>query len=114
MSTNYSTGHEAEQVAARYLESKGFVIEEINWKTPACEVDIIAVKDKVMYFVEVKYRKSSDQGSGFDYITPKKLQQMKFAAACWVQMNKYHGDYEIAAIELSAHFKITEFIDAID
>lgn len=112
--SNYSVGHEAEKMAAGYLESCGYRIQEINWKTPVCEIDIIALKDNTVYFVEVKYRKNQDQGGGFDYITPKKLQQMKFAANCWVQKNQYHGDYELAAIELSADFKITEFIDAID
>ena len=112
--SNYSTGHEAEKVAALYLESHGYSIKDINWKTSVCEIDIVASKGNTMYFVEVKYRRNANQGDGFDYITPKKLQQMKFAASCWVQKYKYHGGYELSAIELSADFKITEFLDAID
>lgn len=112
--SNYFTGHEAEKVAAAYLETRGYHIEEVNWKTPVCEIDLIAKKDGVLYFVEVKYRKNSNQGEGFDYITPKKLQQMRFAAQCWVQKNNYHGDYELAAIALSEDFQVTEFIAEID
>ena len=57
---------------------------------------------------------SDSQGGGFDYITPKKLQQMKFSAQCWVQENKYEGDYELSAIEIGADFQIIEFIEEID
>lgn len=113
MITNYSAGHDAEKVAAEFLRTKGFEIVDINWNTPVCEVDIIAKKQNVIYFVEVKYRKNDSQGGGFDYITPKKLQQMNFAANCWVQENNYEGDYELSAIEMSANFKITNFISEL-
>lgn len=112
--TNYSTGHEAEQIAARYLNEQGFTVQTVNWSTPVCEIDIVANKDDCVYFVEVKYRSSDSQGGGFDYITPKKLQQMKFSAQCWVQENEYEGDYELSAIEIGADFQIIEFIEEID
>ncbi len=69
--SNYSTGHQAEKAAAMYLSEHGYEISELNWKTPICEIDIVALKDSVVYFVEVKYRKNNFQGSGFDYITSK-------------------------------------------
>jgi hypothetical protein len=37
-----------------------------------------------MYFVEVKYRRTNRQGSGLEYVTAKKLEQMRFAASSWV------------------------------
>ncbi len=113
MPTNYSTGHEAEKRAAEYLQTQGYEIVALNWKTPVCEVDIIAKKQHVHYFIEVKYRQNNSQGTGLDYITPKKLKQMNFAAQCWVQENKYHGDYELSAIEMSTDFKITDFIEQL-
>jgi Holliday junction resolvase-like predicted endonuclease len=112
--TNYSQGHQAEEEAAKYLNEAGFSIHQLNWKTPVCEIDIVAEKSKIIYFVEVKYRTSSSQGTGVDYITPKKLNQMKFAAECWVNEYKWQGDYELAAIEVSGeNFKITNFLESI-
>lgn len=96
--TNYQTGHEAEKLAAEYLEKQGFKIRELNWKTRFCEIDIVAEKDESVYFVEVKYRKNAFQGSGLEYITPKKLKQMRFAAEMWVQENDWDGDCQLAAI----------------
>ena len=43
--TNYSAGHEAEQIAARYLNEQGFTVQSVNWSTPVCEIDIVANKD---------------------------------------------------------------------
>lgn len=113
MTTNYSKGHEAEKVAAEYLVSQGYEVIELNWRTRVCEIDIIAKKLKVIYFVEVKSRSSAAYGSGLDYITPKKLEQMRFAARMWVSENKYQGDYELSAIEVGPEFKVTEFLATV-
>ena len=48
------TGNEGEKRASAYLESKGFQILERNWRTKRGEVDIIAVKNDILVFVEVK------------------------------------------------------------
>ena len=47
-------GNEGENRAASYLESKGFSIIERNWRTKRGEIDIIAVKNDILVFVEVK------------------------------------------------------------
>lgn len=106
-----ATGQLAEQVAADYLETEGYQILDTNWRTKWCEIDIIARRDQTIYFVEVKYRRSSSAGSGIDYITPQKLRQMSFAAEIWMSQNQEELDYELGAIELSGHPpKVTEFI----
>lgn len=78
--TTKDIGDAAEESAAGYLRSQGHEVLERNWKTKFCEIDIISKKDDVLYFSEVKYRKSSIQGGGLAAITAKKQQQMKFAA----------------------------------
>ena len=98
--TNHQVGHDAEKAAAEYLINLGYKIIELNWKTRFCEIDVVAEKDKTMYFVEVKSRKSTAFGTGLDYITPKKLQQMSFAAEMWVNQHKWLGNYQLAAIEI--------------
>ena len=108
--SNYSTGHKAEQVAAEYLKTQGYKILEINWKTKYCEIDIVIQKNNTVYLTEVKYRKSNASGSGFEYITPKKLKQMKFAAEIWVSQHKWEGDYQLAAIEMGGDNEVSEFL----
>ena len=47
-------GSEGENRAASYLENKGFTIIKRNWRTKRGEIDIIAVKNDTLVFVEVK------------------------------------------------------------
>jgi len=82
--TNYAVGHLAEEHAARYLEKHGYQILNLNWRTRYYEIDIVARRKKTIYFIEVKYRKTTNQGSSLDYITPKKLDQMAFAVRVWL------------------------------
>jgi uncharacterized protein (TIGR00252 family) len=94
-------GQEAEKRVAVALEKDGFKILALNWKTKVCEIDVVTKKDNVIYFVEVKYRSSESQGRGLEYITPKKLHKLHFAAEVWVQQNNWGGDYRILAAEAS-------------
>ena len=101
--TNYAHGHHAETVAARYLQNLGYKIYALNWKHRRAEIDIVAGSPESgePVFVEVKYRVNLHQGSGLDYITPRKLQQMYFAARLWTAQRGYGGGYRLAAIEVA-------------
>lgn len=113
MSTT-NTGRKAEQAAKVYLEMRGFKIVEQNFRRPRCEIDIIASKDEVMYFVEVKYRRNDHQGGGLEAITASKLKQMAFAAEIWVQEYKWAGAYQLAGIELAGpEYSVMGFIDNV-
>lgn len=107
------SGEAAEDEATEYLKNNGFKIIDRNWKTKWCEVDIIALKDKVMHFVEVKYRRSNHQGGGFDYITPKKLRQMDLAARSWVEINEWQGEYVLSAAQVSGDNFEIDFIEEV-
>lgn len=112
--TTTGTGSEAEQAAAEYLQRQGFDVIERNFRTPRCEIDIIAQKGQRLYFVEVKYRSRDTQGGGLDYITARKQQQMQRAANIWLQQHKWDKEVTLAAIEVSANYEITEFLESIN
>lgn len=107
--SNYQAGHNAEKRAAEYLKAQGFKIRELNWKTRYCEVDIVAEKSKAIYFVEVKYRRTAKYGSGLDYILPRKLKQMQFAAEMWVSNHSWLGECQLGIVSIDGE-EIT-FID---
>jgi len=48
------TGAEGKTRACKYLLSHGFAIIERNWRTKGGEIDIIAYKNDILVFVEVK------------------------------------------------------------
>lgn len=107
-------GRAAEDAAAAFLQSKGYEILAKNWRTRWCEIDIVARKGQKVFFVEVKYRANNAWGSGFDYITPRKLQQMHFAAEFWVASQKWLGEYGLSAAELTGNPpQVTNWLDDI-
>lgn len=106
--TSFEMGRQAENVAAAYMERQGCTVVDRNWRTRWCEIDIVACRHGTIYFCEVKYRSQSYQGYGLEYITPRKLRQMRFAAALWIADHSDGAHYELCAIEVSGRrFQIT-------
>lgn len=113
MSQHNIDGATSEQKVAECLASQGYKILDQNWKNRWAEIDIIAVKDKCVHFVEVKYRKSSEYGSGFEYVTSSKQRQMTFAAEMWINQNKNYDEYVLSAAEVSGPEFAIELIEQI-
>lgn len=112
--TATAIGRAAEDVAIIYLQDAGYHIAAKNWRTRWCEIDIVAIKHDVTYFIEAKYRAQNTWGSGLDYITARKLQQMQVAAQFWAASHKT-VDYRLSAIELTGEPpRVTQFIASIE
>ncbi|MFC1700813.1 YraN family protein [Patescibacteria group bacterium] len=58
-------GDLGEKIATSYLENSNYEILERNYQKKWGEIDIIAKKDKIIVFVEVKTRKKSPIGDFF-------------------------------------------------
>lgn len=59
MAKHNELGKWGEQIAADLLVTKGYAIVERNWRLGHLEVDIIAMKDDRIVFVEVKTRSTN-------------------------------------------------------
>ncbi len=102
--TTKKIGDRAEDEAANYLLRHTHEILERNWKTKYCEIDIVSRQDGTLYFTEVKYRKSPNQGGGIAAITRKKLNQMGFAAKFYAHTNKITDmDLMLAVISMTGN-----------
>lgn len=106
------SGRKAETAARVYLEMRGYKILEQNFRRPHTEIDIVALKDKTIYFVEVKYRHDYDQGGGLEAITATKLRRMTRGAATWVEEYRWRGEHVLSVIELAGDsYTVMNFID---
>ena len=65
-------GYFGEKVVAYYLEKKGYTILKRNFCIKGGEIDIIAQKDDVIAFVEVKTRAPDPLVNGFEAVTRSK------------------------------------------
>lgn len=71
-----SVGKIGEDLAANFLEKNGYSILERNYRFGHGELDIIAEKNNMLIFIEVKTKKHGDFGDPIYWVTRGKQQQM--------------------------------------
>ena len=80
MAEHNLTGSTGEDLAAAYLSENGYNILNRNWRHARWEVDIIAEKDTILHFVEVKTRRTGKFGHPEENVNKKKIQNLINAA----------------------------------
>jgi putative endonuclease len=78
-------GNDAENLAARFLVSKGMKILERQYRERVGEIDIIARDKNDIVFVEVKARKGSEFGYPEESVTDSKLRRIQAVAEVYLQ-----------------------------
>lgn len=73
-------GKHGEDIAVQYLQHQGFLILERNFKARYGEIDIIAVIDNTLIFIEVKTRIGEKYGKPEEAITEWKLREVKLTS----------------------------------
>lgn len=101
LATTRQIGDRGEQAAAAWLTTDGHEIIARNWRTRYCEIDIVSMKDDVLYFTEVKYRKNDDFGDGLVAITAKKQRQMRFAAELFMTKHPQHEGRDVRMLAIA-------------
>lgn len=66
MAKHNETGATGEEIASKFLEKRGFFIVCRNYRKKWGELDIIAQKDAVLHFVEVKTVSRKSYGGNFE------------------------------------------------
>lgn len=87
MAQHNQTGNTGESMAAQWLPGKGFCILHQNWRHSNLEVDIIAEKENVLHFIEVKTRRTRKFGHPEDNVDKKKIQNLIDAAEEYLYQN---------------------------
>lgn len=88
-------GNIAEIKAVEYLKNKNFKIIKRNFYTKFGEIDIIAFKDNVFHFIEVKSGKKFEPVYN---ITPKKLNRIIKSAYVYLKTNSINSAFCIDAV----------------
>ena len=86
-------GKEGEDAACAFLESKGYIIRDRNWRWRKLELDIIAVHEGSLVVVEVKTRRNELFGMPEDAVTTAKIKHIVHAAD--VYLKKYSIDLPV-------------------
>lgn len=92
-------GIRGEKIAAAYLRKKGYAIEAQNWRFGRTEVDLIARKDGLLVFVEVKTRCNPQFGWPEQAVSERKQRLLQEAAEEYLRQ---HGLQEAARFDVIA------------
>ncbi len=87
MARHNETGKLGEELAQQYLVDAGYAILETNWRHRRNEVDIIATKNNMLHFIEVKCRRSSTFGHPEESVTKAKIKNMIDASEEYLYIN---------------------------
>lgn len=85
---HFDKGTFGENKACKYLKKQGYKILERNFKTSFAEIDIIAEKDGLYIFVEVKTRKLRTSIPASVSVNYYKQQKIIKAACCYMAKEK--------------------------
>jgi len=85
MTARRALGDFGERVAKAHLESKGYRILATKFRVREAEVDIVAQRDDVVVFVEVKTRRGDAMGRAVEALDGRKGERLLLAADAFAQ-----------------------------
>lgn len=93
MAAHNELGKWGEEMAAEYLQQKGYRIIERDWRSGARDIDIIAQAPDLstLVFVEVKTRKNEVIMRAADAVNPTKARNIALSANNYIKMRHVDG-----------------------
>ena len=86
MATHNETGKRGEELAAEFLQNKGYIVLEKNWRRGYLEVDLICMDKQYLVLVEVKTRADLRHGTPEEFVTRKKEKNLLEAAEKYIEI----------------------------
>lgn len=93
-------GNKGEDLAVYYLLRNDYTILKRNWRSSPYEIDIIALLDKTLHFIEVKTTTNPLQSTYDQYFKEKQLSNIIKAADVFIQKHgsRFHTQIDIILI----------------
>ncbi len=85
--TTRDMGQAAEDQAAKYLASLGYKIIERNFHSKFGEIDVVALKDETLVFVEVKARSTRLFGLPEEAVNAAKISHITMAGEYYASLH---------------------------
>jgi len=114
MAEHNETGQKGEELAAAYLETKGYAVLEKNWRFKNLEADLIASIGDIMVVAEVKTRRSNLFGEPETFVTRQKQRNLVKAANEYIQRNQLDLEvrFDIISVILNSSGSQVNHIEA--
>ena len=116
MAKHNEIGETGERLASDFLIARDYQILERNWRYSRAEIDIIAKKEDILIFVEVKTRSSIQFGKPEEFISKQKEKLILDAAYEYMKQTDYAWEIRFDFISIlynpEGQSKIEHFEDA--
>lgn len=116
MATHLDLGRRGESLAKAHLEKAGYEILDENWTHGKLEVDLIAYKDRMIIFAEVKTRTGNRFGEPEDFVDIRKQKLLADAADEYIYLMNHQGEVRFDIISVlfdkQANYTIKHIEDA--
>lgn len=101
---NRAKGDLGEKLACNYLIEKGYNIINKNYRNKLGEIDIIAKKENIIAFIEVKARSNTNYGYPYEAVNNKKQRKIIDVANSYM---KYYNlrNYKFRFDIIEVYFK---------
>ena len=96
-------GLEGEERAAEYMKRQGYTILDRNWRCGHKELDMVAVKDGTIVFVEVKTRTGGEWGDPQDAVDLRKIRRIVRSADAYLRLKMIDLDVRFDIISVVLH-----------
>lgn len=90
--TTRHIGNQGEYIAEKYLQEKWYTILAKNFVVYGGEIDIIAKKDDIIAFVEVRFRKTDAFSHPIETISPSKIRSILRAMYAYIERENLDED----------------------
>ncbi|HBX76620.1 MAG TPA: YraN family protein [Acidimicrobiaceae bacterium] len=109
-------GNAGEAAAATWYEHRGYEVLARNWRNRRGEIDLVVLAPTgALVIVEVKTRRTTAKGSGFDAVTPVKQQRLRRLALEFVAAQSKWFDtirFDVAVVTPMAGELCVEVLEA--
>ena len=86
-------GETGENICATFLLNNGFIIKERNYTIPKGEIDIIAEKENILHFIEVKsLQVDNTENVSYETYNPAENMTKSKIQKCWTAINHYKAE----------------------
>lgn len=103
MASHIDIGKEGEKLAEAYLAERGYQMLQRNWRYGRYEIDLIAIKNGLLRFVEVKFRSYNQFGNPEEAVTKKKIKSLMQAIEQYLYLNPQHEDFRLDVLSITQH-----------
>jgi putative endonuclease len=100
MAVHLELGRKGESLAKAHLENAGYEILDENWTHGRLEVDLIAYKDRIIIFTEVKTRTGNYFGEPEDFVDIRKQKLLAEAADEYIYLMNHQGEVRFDIISV--------------